>query len=157
MMRPTVSLIVAAVILSGCSASTFNGFSKSGVDHATVSKDATECSVEANRLFPAATFTTSVSAGYGGGGYGGYGRYGGGWGGGQVQYRDANASMRAEHNRDCMSLKGYRPAQHPVCTTDQLAGRNYQAVDGAPRPAPNICALKVDGGGRVLVDLSVPL
>ncbi len=156
MIRTTSSLIVAAIILSGCSAKTFYGFSKSGVDHATVSHDATACSVEANRLFPAAVTTTSVYGGYGGGGYGGYGHYGG-WGASQVQFSDANASMRAEHNRDCMALKGYQSAPHPICTKDQLAGRNYQAIDGAPRPAPTICALKVEGGGRTLVDLTAPL
>jgi hypothetical protein len=159
-MRTTIILTITALTLAACSPTSYSGFAKSGVSRETASRDDTACSVEANRLFPAANFTTTVYTGYHGG-YGGYvgGRWGypGYWGGSHVQMRDANASMRAEHRRDCMTLKGYSAVTHPMCTQEQLAGRQFLPVKGAPKPAPNLCAIRAQGGGVALVDLSKPI
>lgn len=156
-MRTLVALGVLSMAVSACSPTSYSAFSKSGVSSNIASRDDTACSVEANRLFPAANFTTTVYGGYGGGYPGYWGGYPGYWGGGHVQVRDVNASMRAEHRRDCMALKGYRPATHPVCTEAQLAGRSYQPINGAPPPAAHICAVSAQGGGVALLDLSEPL
>ena len=66
--------------------------------------------------------------------------------------------MRAQHMRDCMALKGYRPVTHPVCTNDQLAGRSYRPLSTVPAaPSPTICALRSPDGSTALVDLTKPL
>ena len=161
-MRQTLVLFAAlTTVVASCAPTTFSGYAKPEVSRETAALDDTACSVEANRLFPAANFTTTVYSGYHGG-YGGYagaywGGYPGYWGGSHVQIRDANASMRAEHRRDCMTLKGYKAVTHPICTSEQLNGRSYAAVPGAPIPAPNICALRAQGGGIALIDLNKPL
>jgi hypothetical protein len=152
---------VLALTLTACSPTSYSGFAKSGVSRETASRDDTACSVEANRLFPSAAFTTTVYGGYHGG-YGGYvggtwGGYPGYYGGNHVQVRDINAGMRAEHRRDCMSLKGYTAVKHPVCTNEQLAGRQFTPVKGAPKPAPNLCAIRAQSGGVALVDFSKPI
>lgn len=147
---------VVVLALAGCSPTSHQGFAKTNVNYGVASRDDTACRVEANQLFPSATFTTT-SPGYGGiyGGF--YG--GGGWGfsGSYVHVSDANASLRSEHRRDCMALKGYRAVTHPVCTSAQLDSGNYSPVDGAPLPAENYCIASAQGGGRVLIDLSKPL
>ncbi|GAA6178917.1 MULTISPECIES: hypothetical protein [unclassified Shimia] len=159
MQRIFCAIAMSATVLSGCGPTSYSGFAKPDASRETAARDDTACSVEANRLFPAANFTTTLYGGYHGG-YGGY--VGGTWGypgyygGSHVQMRDANASMRAEHRRDCMSLKGYSPATHPVCTEQQLGGRAFRPVAGAPQPAPNICAIRAQGGGVALVDLNNP-
>ncbi|WP_422050023.1 hypothetical protein [Shimia sp.] len=161
-MRQTVVIFAAlTTVLASCAPTTYSGYAKSGVTRETAAYDDTACSVEANKLFPAATFTTTVYSGYHGG-YGGYaggywGGYPGYWGGSHVQVQDANAGLRAEHRSDCMTLKGYTPVTHPICTEDQLAGRQYAAISGAPAPASNICALRAKGGGVALIDLSKPI
>lgn len=159
-MRTIAIMVSVGLTVSACSPTSYSGYAKSGVTREAAAYDDTACSVEANQLFPAATFTTNVYGGYHGG-YGGY--VGGTWGypgyygGSHVQMRDANASMRAEHRRDCMSLKGYRPVTHPICTDDQLSGRQFSPVKGAPMPAPNICAIRAQSGGVALIDLTKPL
>lgn len=161
-MRQTVVIFAAlATVATGCAPTSYSGYAKSGVTRETAAYDDTACSVEANKLFPAATFTTSVYSGYHGG-YGGYaggywGGYPGYWGGSHVQVQDANAGLRAEHRADCMTLKGYTPVTHPICTEDQLAGRQYAAIPGAPAPAANICALRAKGGGVAQINLSKPI
>mmetsp|Transcript_27841 Transcript_27841/g.51969 ORF Transcript_27841/g.51969 Transcript_27841/m.51969 type:complete len:160 (+) Transcript_27841:92-571(+) len=159
-MRTAALISIFGLCLTACSPTSYSGFAKPGVTRETASRDDTACSVEANQLFPAANFTTTVYSGYHGG-YGGYvgGQWGypGYWGGSHVQMRDANASMRAEHRRDCMTLKGYTSATHPICTDEQLSGRQFAPIKGAPNPAPNLCAIRGQGGGIALVDLNEPL
>ncbi len=161
MRRVFFATICMASVVAGCAPTSYSGFAKTGVSSETATRDTTECSVEANRLFPAATFTSTVYGGYSTG-YGGY--IGGAWGGypgvaggSRVQIRDANAGLRAEHRRDCMSLKGYAPVTHPVCTNEQLAGRSYQQIAGAPAAAPNICAVRTPNDLVALIDLSKPI
>lgn len=149
MSRVFCAIGLSAVLVASCSPTSYTGFSKPGVTQDTVSRDETACSVEANRLFPAANFTNTV--------YGGYGTRGGFWAGTSVQVNDANASIRAEHRRDCMTLKGYTPVIYPICTQSQLAGRNYQTVAGAPAPAPNICAIRTQNRTVAVIDLNKPV
>lgn len=162
MMRHTLLAMTAlATALAGCAPTSYSGYAKSGVSRDAAIKDDTTCSVEANRLFPAATFASSVYGGYSSG-YGGYvggtwGGYPGAWGSNQVHLNDANAGLRAEHRRDCMTLKGYTPVTHPVCTKAQLNGQSYAAVPGAPKPAPNICAVRTPGDRVALIDLNTPI
>ncbi|CUH53558.1 hypothetical protein J7382_05020 [Shimia sp. R11_0] len=161
MKKITYAMAAAAIAVAGCSPTTYSGFSHPSASRETASRDDTACSVEANQLFPAANFTTTVYGGFHGG-YGGYaggywGGYPGYWGGSHVQMRDANASMRAEHRQDCMTLKGYTPVTHPICTEAQLNGQNYRPISGAPKPAPNICAIRAQSGGVALVDLNAPV
>jgi len=156
MFRSTMSLCLVAALIAGCSSRSYQSFAKSGVSRNRMQQDATACQVEANRLFPAANFTTTINNGWGYGGWAGYHGRGGYWGGATVESRDVNASMRSEHRTDCMRVMGYVPVTHPVCTDDQLAGRNFAAVSGAPAPAPNLCAVR-SNNTRVLVDLSKPL
>lgn len=160
-MRTAALFVVLGISVAACSPTSYSGFAKPGVSRETASRDDTACSVEANRLFPSATFTTTIYGGYHGG-YGGYaggywGGYPGYWGGNHIQTRDVNAGMRAEHRRDCMSLKGYTAVTHPICSDQQLAGRQFTPVTGAPKPAPNLCAIRAQGGGVALVDLSKPI
>jgi len=147
--------VFALVVLGGCGATSYQTYAKNGASTAAVSRDQTECSVEANRLFPAANFPTT----YPSGGYYGTGYYNGGWGLGvtYVGSTDVNAGMRNAHRNDCMRLKGYTPVVYPICTNDQLGGASYAPATGAPAPAPNICAVAQKDARPVLVDLSKPI
>ena len=158
MLRLPAALVFLAATLSACGPTSYVSYSKPSVSSDTASRSFASCRQEANALFPAAIFTQSVP------GYGGYGSiyappgYGGGFGGSYVQSSDANAPLRAQHLRDCMTLKGYKQVIHPICTSQQLNGRQYQAVSKPPATsAPNICAARTAGGGSTLIDLSKPI
>ncbi|SFK63794.1 hypothetical protein [Shimia haliotis] len=158
MFRIPAALALIGLTLSACGPTSHVSYTKPNVSNNTANRNFVECRQEANALFPAAIFTESVP-GYGG--YGGY--YGGspyypGWGGSYVQASDANAPLRAQHLSDCMTLKGYQRQVHPICTSAQLDGRQYQPVTRPPASAAaNICAARTQGGGTTLIDLSKPL
>ncbi|TCL09330.1 hypothetical protein BXY66_1375 [Shimia isoporae] len=155
MLRLSATLAILGIVVSACGPTSLVSYTKPNVSSDTANRNFVECRQEANALFPAAVFTQSVP------GYGGYGAfYGGypGWGGSYIQARDANEPLRAQHLSDCMTLKGYRQVIHPICTREQLAGRQYQAVSRPPSGAsPNICAARTQGGGSTLIDLSKPI
>lgn len=158
MLRLPATLAILAVTLASCGPTSYVSYSKPGATTDVATRTFAACRQEANTLFPAAIFTQTVP-GYGG--YGGIyappGAYGG-FGGSYVQSSDANAPLRAQHLRDCMTLKGYSQVIHPICTTEQLGGRQYQAVAKPPSSAsPNICAARTAGGSTTLIDLSKPI
>ncbi|KPA22649.1 hypothetical protein shim_09360 [Shimia sp. SK013] len=157
MLRSISTVLVFGVALSACAPTSYVSYSKSGASGDTTTRTFAQCRQEANGLFPAAVFTESTP------GFGGYGSiytggYGGGFGGSYVQARDANAPLRAQHLSDCMTLQGYRQVVHPICTTQQLSGRQYQTVARPPTGgSPNICAVRTENRTTVLIDLNKPL
>ncbi len=148
-----VGLLISATLgLSGCMSNSYQAFIKPGASVDRTNQDQVACSVEANKLFPAANFPQTTP-------YGNVGYYGGGWGWGVgiVHTTDVNSGMRNQHRAQCMQLKGYKPVSFPICTQQQLAGRSYAPLTRAPAQSDNICAIKIDGGGRALVDITKPL
>lgn len=156
--RNFVMMLSAGLFLASCAATSYPAFVKPGTSVDRVNRDLAECDVEANRLFPAAVFTSSHGyGGYGTGYRGGYGTGGYlGWGT-TITATDVNAGMRNDHRTQCMRLKGYAPYTFPVCTQEQLAGRSYAPLPTSPKPSPSICAVSSPNGGRALIDLSKPL
>ncbi|WP_127112180.1 hypothetical protein [Shimia sediminis] len=144
--------LLSALMLAGCTSSSYQTYLKSGYSVERVNRDRAECDVEANRLFPAANWPQTyptATVGY----------WGGGWGGavGVIHTTDVNAGMRAQHRTQCMRTKGYTPYTFPRCTQDQMAGQSYAPITRSPQPSETICALDVQGGGWTLIDLSKPL
>lgn len=146
------ALAISGLILSGCASSGYQAYIKPGIGVDRANRDRAECDIEANRLFPSANFPQTYPTGN-------IGYYGGGWVGGIgiVHTTDVNAGMRNQHRNQCMRVKGYEPYTFPNCTTDQMAGHSYAPLTRSPTPSPTICAVKVEGGGRTLIDLSRPL
>ncbi len=150
MMAKWKLILPTILALTACTSTSVHTFTKPDTPIAVVAQSETECRVEANRLFPAANFPQHLPVS----GYYGYG----GWGiSGHIQTTDVNSGMRAEHYRDCMTIQGYQPVTHPICTQAQLGGQMYQSVDYVPAPNPNICAVRHQGGSSSLIDLSKPL
>ncbi|WP_270730548.1 hypothetical protein [Shimia sp. Alg240-R146] len=157
MLRSISAVLVLGVALGACAPTSYVSYSKSGASGDTTTRTFAQCRQEANVLFPAAVFTESTP------GFGGYGSiysggYGGGFGGSYVRASDANAPLRAQHLSDCMTLKGYRQVVHPICTTAQLGGRQYQTVTKPPSGgSANICAVRTENRTTALIDLNKPL
>lgn len=146
-------LALAGLLLASCAATSFPTFVKPGTTADRVSRDSAACDIEANRLFPAANFPVVFP-------YATVGYYPGawGWGGGAtITTTDVNANMRIQHRNQCMRVKGYTPYTFPICTTAQMNGQSFAPLTRSPTPSPNICAARLDGGGRALIDLTNPL
>lgn len=156
MLRLPAMSAVLAITLVGCGPTSHISYAKPGTSTDAATRAFATCRQEANALFPAAIFTESTP------GYGGYSPYYGGgypaWGGSYVRATDANAPLRAQHLGDCMTLKGYTRVIHPICTTAQLGGRQYQPLSKPPTTtSPSICAIRTEGGGSTLIDLTKPI
>jgi len=70
---------------------------------------------------------------------------------------DINEGPRYTEVRNCMNARGYQRVTIPYCTDEQLAGRSFEPLTVAPTLTPNICGLRKQGGGRVIIDLNKPL
>lgn len=152
-LRNIIALILSGLIVASCAATSFPTYVKPGATVDRVSRDSAACDVEANRLFPAANFPVVYP-------YATVGYYPGawGWGGGAtITTTDVNASMRIQHRNQCMRVKGYTPYTFPICTSAQMNGQSFAPLTRSPVPSPNICAVPVEGGGRALIDLTMPL
>ncbi|WP_299350509.1 hypothetical protein [uncultured Shimia sp.] len=76
--------------------------------------------------------------------------------GGYYETYDANEGRRFSVQRQCMEQQGYERVSIPYCKEEQIAGRGYKPLTTSPPIGPSICAVKQDGGGRVLIDLNQP-
>lgn len=69
---------------------------------------------------------------------------------------DANEGRRHSEQKRCMEEAGFQRVSIPYCKDEQLAGRSYKPLTTSPPLTSSICAVRQEGGGRVLIDLSKP-
>ncbi len=149
-------LIFAAVVLTLSGCLPLSTYYKTGVPVARLQSDTTACEIRALRDVPVATQIRTTPP-----------RYvpprkfckpdgscitkGGYWIEGEVYSYDANKSLRARANAQCMAAKGYRPVEIPPCP-DRIA-RSVQpaATKTLPALTPNSCVIRNKGGSWQIV------
>lgn len=70
---------------------------------------------------------------------------------------DANEGRRRTEQRQCMERAGFARVSIPMCTEAQLAGRSFRPLTTSPPLTESICAVRQEGGNRVLIDLNKPV
>lgn len=150
-MRPCF-VALAMVSLAGClPVSTYYA---EGVSAAKFARDDTGCDVQALRDAPVANQTRQSPARYvprrvcdaAGNCFdrGGY------WVPGEFYTVDVNADLRARVKGQCMTDRGYRPVQLPACPRGVAEAAPSGPSPVLPRLNPNSCAIRTDGGLRVV-------
>lgn len=74
----------------------------------------------------------------------------------RTEVYDANEGRRYSEQRRCMEQQGYSRVSIPYCKDEDLAGRSYRPLTTSPPLTSSICAIRQDGGRRVLIDLNKP-
>lgn len=145
-------LAIAILILPGClPVSTFYA---EGVSAAQLERDTTRCDVQALRDAPVANQTRQSAPRYvprrvcgpAGNCYdrGGY------WIPGEVYTVDVNADLRKRVKAMCMADRGYTPVELPACPRSVAEAAPAGPSPVLPRLNPNSCAIRTDGGLRVV-------
>ena len=143
---------MACVFLSGClPVSTYYA---EGVSAAKFARDDTACDVQALRDAPVANQTRQSAPRYiprrvcnaAGNCYtsGGY------WVPGEIYTVDVNASLRARVKGLCMIDRVYSPVELPICPRGVAEAAPPGPSPVLPRLNPNSCAIKTDGGLRIV-------
>jgi len=150
-MRP-LPLSLALLVLSGClPVSTYYA---EGVSLAQLERDNTRCDVQALRAAPVANQTRQGAPRYvprrvcdaAGNCYdrGGY------WVPGEIYTVDVNAGLRTRVKALCMGDRGYRPVELPACPQAVARAAPPGPSPVLPRLNPNSCAIRTDGGIRIV-------
>ncbi|MEL6808416.1 MAG: hypothetical protein AAFO97_11600 [Pseudomonadota bacterium] len=143
---------IAALCLSGClPVSTYYA---EGVTAAQFARDDTNCDVQALREAPVANQTRQSAPRYiprrtcdaAGNCY----SHGGYWVPGEIYTVDVNADLRARVKGLCMSDRGYAPVELPACPRGVAEAAPPGPSPVLPRLNPNSCAIKTDGGLRIV-------
>ena len=69
---------------------------------------------------------------------------------------DANEGRRYSEQQRCMEREGFERVSIPYCKDEDLAGRSYRPLTTSPPLTGSICAVRQEGGKRVLIDLNKP-
>ncbi|MDO6522383.1 hypothetical protein Q4578_12345 [Shimia thalassica] len=75
----------------------------------------------------------------------------------RVESYDANEGRRYSAVNSCMTERGYQRTTIPYCKPEDIKGKSFAPLSNSPAITPSICAVKQDGGGKILVDLTKPL
>lgn len=143
---------IAILSLSGClPVSTYYA---EGVTAAKFTRDDTGCDVQALRDAPVANQTRQYPSRYvprrvcdaSGNCFdrGGY------WVPGEIYTVDVNAELRTRVKGQCMADRGYAPVQLPACPRGVVDAAPPGPSPVLPRLNPNSCAIRTDGGLRVV-------
>lgn len=144
-MKTAIVTTLAILLLSGCTE--FRTMYKVGNTKTETNIDQGQCNSFAANAYPPRIVTDWIPI------YDSEGRVRGH----RVEQYDINESRRIEGARDCMVQKGYEWATVPYCKDEQIGGRSYAPITTNPPMSANICGLRQEGGGRVLIDLSKPI
>lgn len=152
MRLPLLALALALLFVPGCLPVTT--FYAEGVTAARLERDRTACDVAALRAAPVANQTRQAppryvprrvcnAAGqcYDQGGY---------WLPGEITTVDVNASLRARVTAQCMGDLGYRAIELPACPRGVADAAPPGPSPVLPRLNPNSCAIRTDGGLRIV-------
>lgn len=74
----------------------------------------------------------------------------------RTEVYDANEGRRYSEQQHCMEREGYSRVSIPYCKDEDIAGRSYRPLTTSPPLTGSICAIRQQGGGRVIVDLNKP-
>ena len=75
----------------------------------------------------------------------------------RTEVYDANEGRRYSEQQRCMERAGFSRVSIPYCKDEDIAGRSYRPLTTSPPLTGSICAIRQDGGGRVLIDLNKPV
>ncbi|MEO0378888.1 MAG: hypothetical protein AAF252_01370 [Pseudomonadota bacterium] len=150
MRMPVVAF--ALVFLSGClPVSTYYA---EGVSLAQFQRDETGCDVQALRDAPVANQTRQAPPRFVPrrvcDAAGNCTNRGGYWLPGEIYTVDVNASLRARVKGLCMSDRGYTPVELPACPRGVAEAAPPGPSPVLPRLNSNSCAIRTDGGLRIV-------
>ena len=74
----------------------------------------------------------------------------------RTEVYDANEGRRYSEQQRCMEREGFARVSIPYCKDEDLAGRSFKPLTTSPPITDSICAIRQQGGGRVIVDLNKP-
>ncbi|MEQ9693325.1 hypothetical protein [Shimia sp. SDUM112013] len=144
-MRTVVATGLALAVLAGCTE--YSQFYKVGASSTQTNSDQAHCNTFAAQTVPPMIITDWRPI------FDSRGRIVG-----QIpETYDVNEGRRYSVANQCMVDRGYQKTTIPYCKSEDIEGKSYAPLTNSPPITPSICAIRQDGGRKVLVDLNKPL